>query len=272
MYFVYSLVDPETNLPFYIGKGTGDRPKHHLYETKENTSNYLKWCKIQSIRSKGLEPLIVYIEADILDEREAYDKEKELIKKYGRKIIDPNGILTNICEDNRPPSALSRVVSEETRKKIGNKQRGELNHRYGKTWSDEEKELRRKWALENNIRPPDRTGIPHKESTKELMSKAAKGKKKSLEHIENMRKARTGISYGPRTDEQKKNMSNWQQRLYTLMSPSGKEYNILTRDLQLFCKTHSLVYSCLLGRLKAGKKYKGWSGTVRWASDPSKEF
>lgn len=60
MYFVYSLVDPETNLPFYIGKGTGDRPKHHLYETKENTSNYLKWCKIQSIRSKGLEPLIVH--------------------------------------------------------------------------------------------------------------------------------------------------------------------------------------------------------------------
>lgn len=272
MFFIYALVDPDTNLPFYIGKGSGDRPKQHLYETKNANTNNLKWCKIQSIRNNGNEPIIEYIETNIEDEQEAYDKERDLIKKYGRKIVDPNGILTNICEDNRPPPALGRVLSEETKRKIGDKQVGELNHRFGKHWSEEEKERRRNWALENGIRPPDRTGVLHSDETKAKMSIAAKGKKKSQSHVENMSKARKGKNTGPRSEEQKKNMSLWQQRLYILIDPSLKEHRILSRDLQSFCKTYSLGYSHLLGCVKSGGKYKGWTGTKIWAGDKSKEF
>lgn len=47
MFYVYQLIDPATNNPFYIGKGSGNRPKHHLYETEYNTANVRKYNKIQ---------------------------------------------------------------------------------------------------------------------------------------------------------------------------------------------------------------------------------
>jgi hypothetical protein len=58
MFYVYVYYHPETNMPFYIGKGTGTRYMKHLSETKENTENYKKWAVIQGLRNKGLEPII----------------------------------------------------------------------------------------------------------------------------------------------------------------------------------------------------------------------
>jgi len=101
-YYVYMYKDPRTDLPFYIGKGTKGRYLHHLNETKDNTENIKKYAYIQGLRNKGLTPKIVIIQQDML-ESEAYDLERDLIKYWGRKNIDENGILTNICEDNRPP-------------------------------------------------------------------------------------------------------------------------------------------------------------------------
>jgi hypothetical protein len=34
-YYVYLLVNPETNTPFYVGKGEGNRVFDHLNEAKE---------------------------------------------------------------------------------------------------------------------------------------------------------------------------------------------------------------------------------------------
>ena len=84
MYYVYELIDPRTNQPFYIGKGKGRRAKTHLWEVPETRNRY-KENKIESIRKVGLEPKIHYVVENIQDSDLAYEIESLLIKKYGRK-------------------------------------------------------------------------------------------------------------------------------------------------------------------------------------------
>jgi hypothetical protein len=93
MFYVYHLIDPRSNLPFYIGKGTGQRAWSHLKES--DVINVYKSNKINEIRSSGLEPLVTIV-SDKLDEQSAFQLEIEEIKKYGRKNIDQGGILTNL--------------------------------------------------------------------------------------------------------------------------------------------------------------------------------
>lgn len=116
-YYVYEYIDPRTMKPFYVGKGSGDRMYHHLNESWENTQNKKKYRVIKNIRNNDLEP-IVQIHTDNLTEHEAYALEANLIRVYGRRDIDTNGLLTNICEDNRPPSQLGKVRSAETKEKM----------------------------------------------------------------------------------------------------------------------------------------------------------
>lgn len=116
-FFVYALIDPRTNEPFYIGKGCGDRPKDHLGESKRSRENPRRYYKIQSIRKAGLEPGIEYL-GSALEEQAAYDLEAKLIAKYGRKGLDKGGILTNLQEDARPPSHKGKPKSQETKEKM----------------------------------------------------------------------------------------------------------------------------------------------------------
>lgn len=116
-WYVYGIVDPITMNPFYIGKGSKNRYDHHLTETKEQSYNLRKFYKIQSIRSKGFEPKIkIYKYFD--DEEEAYGYEEQLIKKYGRKDYEANGILTNFCLGSRPPNRSGIKHQEETLSKM----------------------------------------------------------------------------------------------------------------------------------------------------------
>jgi hypothetical protein len=101
-YYVYQYSHPVTNIPFYIGKGKKGRCLVHLKETKENTENYKKWCVIESLRNKNLEPIITIL-SENLTEIQAYELEEKYILQYGRRDLDEEGILTNICLSNRPP-------------------------------------------------------------------------------------------------------------------------------------------------------------------------
>lgn len=111
MYYVYKLMDPRSQQPFYIGKGKGKRAQSHLTKSKfKRVSD-----KIKSIRNDGYEPYVeIYSDHD--NEQEAYDQERLLIQYHGRKGYDQDGILMNICEDNRPPKKVSQT--KETRAKI----------------------------------------------------------------------------------------------------------------------------------------------------------
>lgn len=203
-YYVYILRDPrKNNSPFYIGKGTGDRANSHLWQSKKNAENPWKHNKIASIREAGLEPIVDYCKTG-LTESEAYDLEAELIKLYGRAKIDPAGILTNICSDLRPPDPTGRPCTPETRKKIGDPQRGDKNHRFGKSWSDAEKKTRSEFNKKNGIKPPNRFG-PMPIEQRNAIRLGNSGKKRTAEQIEKLKKAR----FKPRRDLSGERFGEW---------------------------------------------------------------
>lgn len=164
MYYIYALIDVRTNLPFYIGKGKTLNNRHldHFKETNLVNENRHKVFKINYLKKNGYDIPVDILIDDIKDEQVAYSIEIEYIKKYGRMNIDTNGILTNILIDSRsPPSWKGKRQSEEhknkrfesrtktvaergipsrsieSRKRLSENSKGDKNHFYGKTHSEE---------------------------------------------------------------------------------------------------------------------------------------
>ena len=116
IYYVYMLLDPDTMIPFYVGKGKDNRASTH-FKIKKKSDNPRKDKVIVEIFSRNKIPLIKYV-YKYLPEDEAYNQEESLIKSYGRMSFEKNGILTNITINSRPPSQKGRKkVFTETHKK-----------------------------------------------------------------------------------------------------------------------------------------------------------
>lgn len=102
-YYVYQLIDPRDNKPFYVGKGTGYRMTSHLTEAKQpkiKWSNAIKCERIQAIWNAGLDVITAKV-ADQLTEEQAYTTEIHMISSLGL-LINGTGILTNIAHDTIP--------------------------------------------------------------------------------------------------------------------------------------------------------------------------
>nr|DAS83432.1 MAG TPA: GIY-YIG nuclease superfamily protein [Caudoviricetes sp.] len=108
-YYVYLYLDPtkQGNFkykgiekvfkfePFYVGKGCGNRKNFHLYKAKKSSEEIDRnkcsgYC--QELLLKGFEPIIIIFE-DKLEENVAYDLEKYLIEKIGRKCHNLGSLL-----------------------------------------------------------------------------------------------------------------------------------------------------------------------------------
>jgi hypothetical protein len=91
-YYVYILIDPRNSQPFYVGKGYKNRMMSHESETRRVQYNNKEKCEtIQEIWNVGLQ--VKYEQIFVCGEKESREKEKDLIKKYGRRI--KGGLLTN---------------------------------------------------------------------------------------------------------------------------------------------------------------------------------
>lgn len=163
IYYVYIYKDPETNLPFYVGKGKKNRYRNHLFETVEKSENKHKTRKIKKIQDAGLTPVIdFYIKG--VDEKTAFQIEELLIKQYGRIGLDDNGILTNKCISGIPPSNKGRKCSDETKLKLSLKAKErskdtayikKLSDGAKKMWEREDRQKRGREANSNRWKDPE---------------------------------------------------------------------------------------------------------------------
>lgn len=95
-HYVYTLIDPRTNIPLYVGAGSGStkikRLQDHIGEAKSGkTLNHDKCKVINELLAEGLKPEITFY--DCIDATHTAAVEKELIKQYG--MMKNGGILTN---------------------------------------------------------------------------------------------------------------------------------------------------------------------------------
>lgn len=115
-YYVYELLDPNTNLPFYIGKGSKQRAWSHN-RFKDGNDNPYKDRYIKKLHEQGQQPLVRIIQY-FENENAAYDYEEKLIESVGLEN------LTNIVQGARPPSKQGWRPSEETIIKRSRKLKG----------------------------------------------------------------------------------------------------------------------------------------------------
>ncbi|MFR3451302.1 MAG: LEM-3-like GIY-YIG domain-containing protein [Collinsella sp.] len=81
-YYVYIYSDPVTKVPFYVGKGKGNRAFAHLHDGSESD----KARKIAEIQARGRQPLIEILVFG-LDEKAAYKVEAAAIDLLGLKNL-----------------------------------------------------------------------------------------------------------------------------------------------------------------------------------------
>ncbi len=201
IFYVYELVDPDTMLPFYIGKGSGKRHLHHLADSKREIPYDKNKHKINTIRKILLsykEP-IVNIVFETQSEEEALQYESVLIEKYGRKIND-SGILTNLRDKDFKLSGYTYKIitrnyegsnnpfygknhSEETKETLRKKLSGKNSPRYGKENGHLQKEKARQNMLQNNPSKKGEENACAKLTEKEVIeikNKIKKGEKNSI--------------------------------------------------------------------------------------------
>jgi hypothetical protein len=94
-FYVYALVDPRTDQPFYIGKGKGRRVLAHEREARNGVTS-AKACRIRDIWCAGLE-VERRIVADGLDDAAACQLEREMIER-------DRASLTNVSPGGGPAS------------------------------------------------------------------------------------------------------------------------------------------------------------------------
>ena len=186
-YYTYAYLR-EDRTPYYIGKGTGRR----IYSTNR------KGLKPPKDKSK-----IIFLKQN-LTEQEAFKHEIYMIAVFGRKDLG-TGILRNRTDGGDGASGAVRSKeskikyseskkdknnpqygkrgknshnygkspSEETRKKLSERQKGEKNHNYGKSFSEEtRKRMSEARKGENN----HMYGKSRSEESRKKQSESLKGK------------------------------------------------------------------------------------------------
>ena len=115
MFYVYVYRDPrqrKDRQPVYVGKGTGGRDLSHWSRGSHNKplQDFLS-----HLRGANLEPICERV-FETENEKEAFDKEVDLIKLYGRKDLK-TGTLFNRTDGGEGPSGF--IKSDEQKANDG---------------------------------------------------------------------------------------------------------------------------------------------------------
>jgi hypothetical protein len=156
-YYTYAYLR-EDRTPYYIGKGKGNR----IYFKGKG--------EIKSPKNKSR---IIFLKHNLTEE-EAFKHEIYMIAVFGRKDLG-TGILRNKTNGGDGISGL--VHTEESKRKMSESHKGENNHFYGKSHSQETKDkisdLKRGKYIGNENHM---FGKNHSQETKDKISNLRKGK------------------------------------------------------------------------------------------------
>lgn len=164
-FLVYRHIRLDTNMPFYVGKGT---EKGSRATSKINRTKY--WKSIVDLVGYRVD-----IIAAGLTNEQAIEKEIEFIALYGRQDLGL-GTLVNLTDGGE--GRFGHSPSQETREKIGNGSRGIPKSASTKAKMSEAAKGQKHWL-----------GKKHKTETKEKISNANKGRVFTKEHRKSISKA-----------------------------------------------------------------------------------
>lgn len=107
MWYVYIYKNPlKNNIPFYIGKGKGERSRHHLTPGMLKL-NSLKSKIIKAIRKNGFEPIIEHIPCN--SDVDALNLEKKLIEQFGRIDLKTGSLANHTDGGDNPPNNIGKT-------------------------------------------------------------------------------------------------------------------------------------------------------------------
>jgi len=121
MFYTYELIDPRNNKVFYVGKGKDKRMYSHYFAAKSGKDliNTKLGNKLKKLIKENLKPIYKKV-LETNNEQEAFNKEVELIAKYGREnlcnLTDGGEGVSGGCY----PNFAGHHHTEKSKKKIGN--------------------------------------------------------------------------------------------------------------------------------------------------------
>lgn len=174
-YYLYYHKNPITKELFYIGIGTNKRAWDFISGRNPHYRNYIK---------KHGEPIVDIIKENLTKE-EACSLEIKLISEYGRKGIDPKGILLNKSIGGDVIALGNKFTDEQKQKIVQAKTGQKYNIPEGRIHSNKGKskpkgfmneEMKEKISKGNKGKKHTKThsnkGIPRSLETKQKISKA----------------------------------------------------------------------------------------------------
>lgn len=242
-FYVYELIDPRNNLPFYIGKGKTKDKLGGIYRRifdhikLHDKQNKFKNSIIKKLLKKNLEIKFNIVIENLLEE-EALNVEIQRIRWFGKRI-DETGILTNLTDGGDGISGYKH--------------------------SSKTKEILSLKALERyKTREAEFKGKKHSQETRKLLSEIQKeickyrisymkGKKHTEETRKKISKSQKGKFIPPEICYKfaNKGSKNGQAKKYIFISPIGEKFYI-SGEFKNFIKLNKLSESTMKDFLNKG--------------------
>lgn len=258
IYYVYVLMDPRelgpyrygqwtfSHLPFYVGKGKGDRYRDHGRQG-ERSYNTHKERVLSKLNRLGLKPVVI-LKRKGLEERRALDIERTLIEKIGRHNLK-TGPLVNLTSGGegtagRKVSSKERKIRSEAMLNRSKLKKLLTKNRTRKTLerkSESEKEEATRKRLESlaarteseKKRSASRRKKALKKSAPERMKSRAQTLANRSESEKDLTKKRKQAAWAIRTPEQKKELERKRKTAWTSKTSEQKSVINASRSIKV---------------------------------------
>jgi len=143
MFYVYQLIDPRNNKPFYVGKGKNNRMYDHVVIVKRghspNGNDKLKNKILKILESKMniIYKKIFYSD----DEKNVFETEEKMIRNIGLKNLcnltygGEGNVPSNETREKMRNAQLGKTATKESRKKMSDAKKGKPTWNKGKKGS-----------------------------------------------------------------------------------------------------------------------------------------